>query len=238
MLNPFNIPTTSITSNGSSGLTLPLSHINGTGVFSSLGYNPYNPYNTTQHATTVVVDTVENTHIKIRNKIKKLITDIFTVNKDIIKLQEFLNYYDIYEIKLVGGAVIDIIENRKPKDFDCLHGANVFNKLHYISNSNYSKTLIYKGLKIQFLKQEYTNNFDFTVAQNTVTIRKNAVEVVYQDLDSLLYKKLVPVSYEDQKMVLQSLSRIPHWQKKGYTIDELTYSSLLNTLRKNIVTKS
>lgn len=235
MLNPYNIPTTTITSNGSSLTSFPLSHINGNGAFSSLGYNPYHA---TQYATTTIVDNVETTHIKIRNKIKKLITDIFTVNKDIIKLQEFIKYYDMFEIKLIGGAVIDIIENRQPKDFDCLDGQNTPNKLHYISDSNYAQTIMYKGLKIQFLKQNHTNNFDFTIAQNTVTIRKNAVEVTYQDLDSLLYKKLVPVSYENQKMVLQSLSRIPHWQKKGYTIDELTYSSLLNTLRKNIVTKS
>lgn len=135
---------------------------------------------------------------------------------------------------VVGGAIIDIIEDRKPKDWDVVGwNSNHFKKItdSGFKFENDTKTAItYKKEEIilQLLKIR-REDFDFKISQTIFYLKG---KVLHIDKDSFDNKILIPVSYEKRGQVMATLKRIPHYMKKGYTIPEVTYLSLLNTLSK------
>lgn len=144
-------------------------------------------------------------------------------------------------LRLVGGAVVDILEGRKPKDYDFV-GFDTKDierfKAHGFKHSHTTKTAstYYNGeIVVQFII--FTpDQFGFTISQSSYDFRNKNLEV---DLDSFESKKLIPVSFEIRQNVTSALRRIPHWKKKGYDIHELTYLSLINqALRDNSVISS
>lgn len=144
---------------------------------------------------------------------------------------------NITSVKLVGGAVIDILENRKPKDYDFFSlSLSEANKLGFTySHDTKTATTYVKGdLTIQSLKTDISD-FDFKVSQATLTWNYQKKLTLILDETSFTNKVLIPAekSWTERKNALNSLKRIPHWKKKGYTISDETYLSLLNVVGKS-----
>lgn len=140
----------------------------------------------------------------------------------------------IHSITLTGGAVIDILEGRKPKDYDCV-GSLYENKLRleYSHETKSAKTFKKGDLIIQLLKTDKTD-FDFKISQARLTINYKKELTLEIDEDSFKSKILIPCekAWVEKKNALNSLRRIPHWKAKGYTINDTTYLSLLGVVGK------
>jgi len=139
-------------------------------------------------------------------------------------------------IALVGGAVIDILENRVPKDYD--FNLNSFPNvekldLEYQYETKTAKTFKKGDLILQQLKTD-ASEFDFKISQSKLTIdyRKNISLTL--DENSFKNKTLIPtdICWAEKKNALNSLRRIVHWKNKGYTINDTTYLSLLGVVGK------
>lgn len=134
-------------------------------------------------------------------------------------------------VLLVGGAVIDIIEDRKPKDYDIIGVSDMKMKLLQESGFKFqydskTATTFKKGdIIVQVLKNKISD-FDYTISQSRFSL--NNGELVMDDL-SFRTKILKPVSY-NKKQAYNALSRFPHWRKKGYLLPDETYASLLNSV--------
>jgi tRNA nucleotidyltransferase/poly(A) polymerase len=149
-------------------------------------------------------------------------------------LKELVNYKGI---NLVGGAVIDILEGREPKDYDIIGSLNT-ELMTFIRETKTAKTYFYKGITIQELKTDISD-FDFKISQSSFEIKKEK-ESNYLEIctNSFNKKTLIPVNFVDKKNILNSLKRIPHWRDKGYDIDKFTYLSLIDSLNGVINSKS
>lgn len=137
---------------------------------------------------------------------------------------------------LVGGAVVDIIEGRTPKDYDFIGFETRANKLYeagfnFVGETKTAKTFEKDGHTIQILKTD-KDDFDFTISQSTVNLKSLVVIV---DMMSLENKILIPPrnSFHNKQNALNSLRRIVHWKQKGYSIPDSTYLSLLGVLNKS-----
>jgi hypothetical protein len=143
---------------------------------------------------------------------------------------------------LVGGAVIDIMENRKPKDYDIID-KNIKKSIpilidhgwKFLYSTSMTTTLIEpeNNIIVQFLKTNVTE-FEFIISQIAYNFGEEKVcnfcEVSFKS------KILIPTeaSFKSQKGALNALKRIPHWRKKGYTIPNETYFSLLSIVSSSI----
>lgn len=149
---------------------------------------------------------------------------------------------NVSDIKLVGGAVIDIIEGRKVKDYDFLNFSPHDAKQLGFKYSHDSKTattyindksanLISGDFTIQALKTDI-NDFDFKISQSTLSWGYQQKLNLLLDEDSFKSKVLIPAekSWTEKKNALNSLRRIVHWKNKGYTINDVTYLSLLGVV--------
>lgn len=178
-------------------------------------------------------------------------------NSTIVKLTKILSgrpkddssYASIFDtsttLKLTGGAVTDIMDGRKPKDYDfvgwtdktverLLDGGFIF-----VSETKTAKTFK-KGYIVVQLLHTFIENFEYTISQATYAInsrsrheKNNTLGLkVYGrlEIDELSYidKVLIPVNFHDRGQVYSCLARLPKWQAKGYTLPEMTYLSLLN----------
>lgn len=141
----------------------------------------------------------------------------------------------ISSITLIGGAVIDILEGRKVKDYDCI-GTLYENKLglEYSHETKSAKTFRKGDLIVQLLKTD-TNDFDFKISKSRLTINYKKELSLEIDKDSFENKLLIPCekAWIERKNALNSLRRIPHWGVKGYTINDITYLSLLGVVSKS-----
>ena len=148
----------------------------------------------------------------------------------------------IATIRLVGGAVIDLLEGRVPKDYDlmCWYTDDREKLVKHLNQFGFifmyetatSKTYAKGKVKIQFLKTNL-GGFDFTISTATYDLYKGDIEI---DEECFEKKILIPTSFDDKKAALNSLSRLPHWIKKGYRIKNATYFSLLNCLNDSSIT--
>ncbi len=141
-------------------------------------------------------------------------------------------------VELIGGAVIDILEGRKPKDYDFKPGYTPTTEkleLEYLYETKTAKTFKTKdGLTIQFLKTN-SQDFDFTISQSKIRIdykKQMTLEIDHISFDN---KILIPTEFawKEKSKAINSLKRIPHWRKKGYIIADETYLSLLNVVGKS-----
>lgn len=177
----------------------------------------------------------ENTLKEIRELVKnKLESPLY---KDpLLKLLFEGNYH----YHLVGGAVVDIHEGRTPKDYDFIYFPQSLldEKANFVDTSSvadtYKMEVDKKQVTIQILKTA-TSDFDFTVSTTyikSIDVKINSfgsVRMIGSNLLSdLSYKTklLIPTSYKEEN-ALNSLLRIPHWRKKGFSITDNTYRHLL-----------
>ena len=175
------------------------------------------------------------------------------------KGENWLGYTSTYlDIRLVGGAVIDMADGRVPKDYDFID-SHVFSKyltLNHVSKTADTFTYNHKSgpIKIQFLKTKI-EDFDFTVATNNIRIvaKKNSLSldtisnnqfIMNIDGKSILFsvtstlpdcssynsRILIPGSFDKKENCYNSLLRFRHWEKKGFTLPDVTYYSLLSSL--------
>lgn len=151
---------------------------------------------------------------------------------------------------LTGGAVVDIMESRIPKDYDfvALNIANMIEKelpLEFKYKTSYSTTYTYKGHTIQVINS-CQPDFDYTISQITLSnLSYNEDSNSYDKLDFLRLqadplsitsyrsKTLIPVGFS-AKQAANALYRLPHWIRKGYEIRNETYLSLLSSLTKGM----
>lgn len=138
--------------------------------------------------------------------------------------------------ELTGGAVVDIFEGRKPKDYDFINISQaVLEHLNFKYNYETATATTYvresDGIIVQCLKTS-SQSFDFTISNSRIYAKAGIgkyITLFYVHPESYLNKLLIPQSYEPQA-ALNSLMRIPHWRKKGYEIHDMTYYSLLKAV--------
>lgn len=135
---------------------------------------------------------------------------------------------------LVGGAVLDIWEGKKPKDYDFTSLSEEFLRLDevsFVDTSATADTYRFRSFNIQVLKTDI-NDFDYTISKNFIfpkTDYHTATTILSTKLHKCLSYKtkvLIPVSYKKEN-ALNALLRYPHYRKKGYTLKDNTYRSLL-----------
>ena len=155
-------------------------------------------------------------------------------NHEAVKLFKKITGEQFYNSSfcLVGGAIIDILEDRKPKDYDFLgHTEGVINKFidegfEYCYETKSAITLRKSGYIVQFLKT-LSSSFDFKISQAKYSFKSEKLTI---DKLSFSKKILIPVSFDDRRSALSALIRVPHWKRKGYEIHDMTYLSLLGLL--------
>lgn len=138
---------------------------------------------------------------------------------------------------LVGGAVVDIIDGKEPKDYDIIVYGDEKQFVKSLEKCGYrflmeSKTAITYfnyGIEVQLLKTNI-KDFDFTVSQSNVNLIDMSMDLAKHEIEN---KLLIPVNFNDKKLALNTLARLPHWMKKGYKIHEKTYFTILNKLSKD-----
>ena len=150
-------------------------------------------------------------------------------NRNLNELSESIKYNNI----LVGGAVVDLLENKKPKDYDFLITNETSLNIDilkligkgykYVNDSKTAITLCKDSIVVQFVKIK-PEFFDYTISQTSYNIKSKKMTIDRVSFDN---KLLIPVSYE-KRNAISALQRYPHWQKKGYTLPDITYNSLLN----------
>lgn len=140
------------------------------------------------------------------------------------------NPYIPSSFELVGGAVVDIMEHRKPKDFDFIGVSETivkrFTKAGFrkICETKSAETYFNGVFTIQFLKKNL-QGFDFTISQSRFNFKSQKLTF---DKFAFENKQLVPPQFLDKSLLINSLRRIPHWKNKGYSINDKTYLSMLD----------
>jgi len=134
-------------------------------------------------------------------------------------------------LTFAGGAVLDIIEGREPKDFDFVEYSSVFeellvtNKYNFIRETRSAITYQKDSTIIQLLKRGI-HEFEYKISQASYDIVIERLSIHIPSYDN---KILIPTSFS-KEIALDCLYRLPHWNKKGYQIDDITYKSLIDTL--------
>ena len=138
-------------------------------------------------------------------------------------------------IRLAGGAIIDILEGREPKDWDFINvgsgDVQAFVKFgfKFLHKTRTATTYILEGknpITVQLLTKQ-KQDFDFTISQCVYNFKNGEVHI---DKTSFENKILIPSNFEVKANVMNSLRRAVHWRKKGYTLPDKTYLSLLNSV--------
>jgi len=165
-------------------------------------------------------------------ELEKILVDQLKEHPTILMFKEVLGEYKLYgnNLLLAGGAVVDILEGRKPKDFDFVKWKEsdlvkfreAGFKHTYTTKS--SITMEKEGIVVQFISFKL-EQFGFKIEQSTYDIIKGNLTI---DEDSFTNKVLVPVNFDLFQNLRSAAFRIPHWVGKGYHIPDITYLSLMS----------
>ncbi len=144
-------------------------------------------------------------------------------------------------ITLVGGAVSDILEGRRPKDYDVLNlfaPSIVKMGLDYQYDTKTATTYKYGFVTVQALKRQ-KQDFDFKISQSQLSVDISGKMTLTVDSDSFNKKVLIPtdVAWIDMYSARNSLARVKHWKKKGYEIHNMTYKSLKKVAKLRLIDK-
>lgn len=151
-------------------------------------------------------------------------------------------------IYLTGGAVVDIIDGREPKDYDiiytCCHGiiqkVSKNDKFRLLYTSRTSITFLFKGKhKVQLLRNKMD---EFPFENDKILFRMDGIitggTIFAKDI---LDNRLIVVN--DDRMncgISRKLfkARVKKWESKGYNIHPISYKSYLRmTKHKSILRK-
>jgi len=165
-------------------------------------------------------------------ELEKTLVDRLKDHPTIVMLKEVLGESRSYGDKLLlaGGAVVDILEGREPKDFDFINWGEPelvkFRKagFKHTYTTKSSITMEKEGIVVQFISFKL-KQFGFKIEQSTYDIIKGNLTI---DEDSFNNKVLVPVNFDLFQNLRSAAFRIPHWVGKGYHIPDITYLSLMS----------
>ena len=149
---------------------------------------------------------------------------------------------------LTGGAVIDLLEGRKPKDYDFVNNSynvdEIVQKgvklgLTFKYTSATAVTFSWGGCDIQVLRKP-VGEFPFTIEQSRFSIKNGT----FKNFDEVSFdtKKLIPndvLIFTGQEVTRKNfLNRIAKWKSKGYHIHPVTKRSYLKcTKHKSFLDK-
>lgn len=151
-------------------------------------------------------------------------------------------------VMLVGGAVIDILDGREPKDYDlCISHSNIFEygykeltrrlantdefRLVYTSMTAY--TFQFKGNIVQVLKTN-PSDFIFEIEKSRFGLKSGTFS--FFDIMGYESKLLIPNDENDvirEKYLRNFKSRVKRWSEKGYKLHPVTYKSIKPFLKKD-----
>lgn len=141
---------------------------------------------------------------------------------------------------LIGGAVVDIALGKEPKDYDIVgvhenhHKYGLGEEFVFISETMWAYTYMLENKTIQFLKKGDWD-FEFKISQSKYELNTGNLFIDKPSFDN---KTLIPVNFHNKQMLKEGLIRLPHWRKKGFTMCDTTYKSVLETLFNIIPTES
>lgn len=178
----------------------------------------------------------ESKNVKLENmKEKEEIILKDPVVQFIKKQWEEAKYCD--SLFLTGGAVIDLLEGRKPKDYDfVISGYDVDNivkkgvelGLTFEYTSATAVTFSWGGYDIQVLRKP-VEEFPLTIEQSKFSIKNGNFQIF--DAVSFNTKKLIPndtIIFTRKEITRKNfLNRISKWESKGYSIHPITKRSYL-----------
>ena len=138
---------------------------------------------------------------------------------------------------LVGGAVVDILEGRKPKDYDfnvsfCEEGWVKINNnpdFRFLYNSATATTYLFKGKHIVQILEKQSDHFPFfiekikyDVVKETIYTLNSFTEVSFNSKRLIPYRAIFREGSITHKAYKQ---RVKRWKQKGYRIPNITYKS-------------
>ena len=137
-------------------------------------------------------------------------------------------------LKLTGGAIIDIMDGRKPKDYDFIGTSDnhqqMFVDAGYKLYSDTRTAITYKndGITVQFLKTQ-VKDFDYTLSQGEFNIK--LAKLYNFDWISYDSRVLRCSDLANEKIVYDALMRLPHWYSKGFRVSNVSYKSMLRFVK-------
>lgn len=152
---------------------------------------------------------------------------------------------DPKNIILTGGAIVDILEDRKPKDYDLFYkregGQDLMNVFHetgwtFVSGTKTAITFKKDDLVVQILTNG-PDYFCYTIEQGKINFSISNPNF-YIDKVSFDTKILIPTNYSfnHKAVAVNALARIYHWYNKGYVLPEKSYLSLLKRATRSVST--
>lgn len=172
---------------------------------------------------------------KIKESKEKPFAEKILTNKVVSELIDELSVFS--SANLVGGAIVDIIDGREPKDYDLIveeSEIKIIEKLtfnpnfKFLYNSPSSTTFLFKGEhEVQFIKSK-PEDFYFLNERNSFNLRAKKFETLFI---SLFETKMLAVNSEammNQRFTASQFGiRVRHWERKGYRISDTSYDSAI-----------
>lgn len=168
---------------------------------------------------------------EIKNKISK--------HRGIETLNELFKTWDINPI-LTGGSIIDILDDRTPKDYDfisTLDMKDIINslpeKVKFIRLTKTALTVKYRGIVIQFLRKQ-VGDFPFLNEASTYNLKTNELNIYER-----AYNEKILIPNPDVRTARSIFrKRVKHWKKKGYTIDSISMKSFYrNSIKESSISQ-
>jgi hypothetical protein len=149
-------------------------------------------------------------------------------------LKSFKEIVGTQNVILTGGAIVDILDGRNPKDYDFI-GVNTLHQQKFVdagyvlySDTRTAKTFKNNGIVVQFLKTK-VEEFDYTISQGKFNL--STQKLSYFDWVSYDSRTLVCVNLDDTRNVYDALMRLPHWYAKRFKIVPASYKSMLRFIK-------
>lgn len=152
--------------------------------------------------------------------------------------------FEPMQVKLVGGAVLDILNGDRPKDYDLMMIGNlpmeevvqrlVLKGAEFIMESKFAYTfsisdpafngIASKKLSIQIIKRTSILEFPFRIQGCSFNLKTGKL---YIDRDYYL-KLLTPNNFTCKTKALEQLAITPKYISKGYTIKNCVWESVVS----------
>lgn len=162
-------------------------------------------------------------------------------NKKFFTNKHYLYIKDVCKglgyVELTGGAIIDILNNEVPKDYDLLvpnfitTGEHLMEKGFTLTNVSKTAYTYKKEDKVIQLLKTKPEDFDFTINQCRISL--SAEYIAKFDTPSYLSGILIPTDKTFNSRVRSAivLKRVEKLKRKGFKMDDLCRK----ILRKNVV---
>ena len=152
--------------------------------------------------------------------------------------EDFKNYASF---RLIGGALVTARDNiygehLSPKDYDIINANRIPTQTvvdlgyEFLYETENSKTFSKNNMIFQFIKSD-VNTIDFTVSCISYSFNRDVLD---GDLYTLEHKILIPTVQTDFHMKFNQLSRLTHYQAKGFTIHPNTFNNLIGSTYKSV----